>query len=163
MIIFLGGQVFSVQRLDQPSQWAASVLFGALAVPLGVMIRLIPDKFISKLISYIWPRSKGPEPDISGESRHYGWDLAVKETRDQLTFMKKVRGGRLRHIIHKHPQIFLQSRGSSQIPHSSMLPTAVEDTAANNHIMDGYSTALPVSERTPLIRGNGTNQIQSQE
>ncbi|KAL2801543.1 hypothetical protein BJX63DRAFT_417160, partial [Aspergillus granulosus] len=160
MIIFLGGQVFSVQRLDQPSQWAASVLFGALAVPLGVMIRLIPDKFISKLISYIWPCSKGPEPDISGESRYYGWDLAVKETRDQLTFLKKVRGGRLRHIIHKHPQVFPQSRGSSQFLHSSMLPTAVEDTAANNHIMDGYSTALPVSERTPLICGNGTNQSQ---
>jgi hypothetical protein len=58
------------------------VLFRALVVLLGVMIRLILDKFISKLISYIWPRSKGPEPDISGESRYYGWDLAVKETHD---------------------------------------------------------------------------------
>ncbi|KAL4864246.1 hypothetical protein BDV12DRAFT_176467 [Aspergillus spectabilis] len=163
VIIFLGGQVFSVQRLDQPSQWAVSVLFGALTVPVGVMIRLIPDKVSSKLIEYIWPRAKGPEPDASGESHHYGWDFALEKTRDQLAFMKKVRGGRLRHIIHKHPQDFLQPRGSSQPPYSSSLPTVVEDTAANDHIMDGYSTTPLASERTPLIRGSGTSRVQSQE
>jgi Ca2+-transporting ATPase len=163
VIIFLGGQVFSVRRLDQPSQWAVSVLFGALAIPVGIMIRLIPDKAISKLISHIWPRAKGPEADISGESHHYGWDFALEETREQLAFMKKVRGGRLRHIIHKHPQAFLQSRGSSQPSFSSTLPTAFEDTAANYHTMEGHSTSLPASERTPLIRGSGTSQVRSQE
>lgn len=41
--------------LDQPSQWAVSVLLGALAVPMGMMIRSVPDKVISKLILYIRP------------------------------------------------------------------------------------------------------------
>ncbi|KAL6230523.1 hypothetical protein BDW75DRAFT_244725 [Aspergillus navahoensis] len=163
IIIFFGGQVFSVQRLTQPSQWAVSVLFGALAVPLGLIIRLIPDKVISKLVSCICLRAKGPEPDVSDESRHYGWDFALEETRDQLAFMKKVRGGRLRHIIHKHPQVFFQSRDSPQPPYPSTLPTLVGDTAANGDIMDENSTPLPVSERTPLIRGSGASQIQSQE
>lgn len=104
MIIFLGGKAFSVRCLDQPSQWAVSVLLGALTVPIGVMIRLIPDKLIFKVIMYIWPRVKGPGRDVSGESRHYGWDLALEKIRDQPAFMKKVRGGRLRHIIHKHPK-----------------------------------------------------------
>jgi Ca2+-transporting ATPase len=163
VIIFFGGQVFSVQRLNQPSQWAVSVLLGALALLVGVLIRLIPDKVISKLILHIWPRSKAPEPDTSGENRQYGWDFAIEEMRDQLAFMKKVRGGRLRHIIHKHPQVFHPSRGSSQSPYFSTLSTAVGDTATNGHIRDGYSTSLPVSERAPLLRGSGTNQIQSQE
>ncbi|KAL2861022.1 cation-translocating P-type ATPase [Aspergillus lucknowensis] len=163
VIIFFGGQVFSVQRLNQPSQWAVSVLLGALALLVGVLIRLTPDKVISKLILHIWPRSKAPEPYISGENRQYGWDFAIEEMRDQLAFMKKVRGGRLRHIIHKHPQVFHPSRGSSQPPYSSTLSTAVRDTATNSHIRDGYSTFLPVSERTPLLRGSGTNQAQSQE
>lgn len=149
VIVFLGGQVFSVRRLDQPSQWAVSLLFGALTVPVGIMIRLIPDKLISKLISYVWPGAKGPEPGISGESRQYGWDFALEGVRDQLAFMKKVRGGRLRHIIHKHPQVFLNSRGNSRPSDSSTKPTAGGDFA-------------PASERTPLIHGSGTSQSQSQ-
>ncbi|KAL4766981.1 calcium ion P-type ATPase [Aspergillus nidulans var. acristatus] len=149
VIIFLGGQVFSVRRLDQPSQWGVGVLFGALTVPVGVMIRLIPDKVIFKLISYIWPGAKGPEPGVSGESRQYGWDFALEEIRDQLAFMKKVRGGRLRHIIHKHPQIFRKSRGSSRPPYSSSLPNAVGGLAL-------------ATESTPLIHGSGTSQTHSE-
>jgi Ca2+-transporting ATPase len=159
LIIFFGGQVFSVQRLNQPSQWAVSVLLGALALLVGVLIRLIPDKVISKLILHIWPRSKAPEPEISGANRQYGWDFAIEEIRDQLAFMKKVRGGRLRHIIHKHPQVFNPSRGSSQLSYSSTLSTAVGHTATNSHIRDGYLTSLPVSERAPLLRAVG--QIRS--
>lgn len=162
VIIFLGGRAFSVQRLDQPSQWVVSVLLGALAVPVGVMIRLIPDKYISQFILCTWPRAKGPELDVPGESRHYSWDLALEGIYDQPAFMKKVRGGRLRHIIHKHPQVFLQSHGSSHPSYSSTLPTAIEDTEANDHTMDGYLTSLSVSERTPLIRGSRTSHSQSQ-
>ena len=145
VIVLLGGQVFSVRRLDQPSQWGVSLLFGVLTVPVGVMIRLIPDKVISKLISYIWPGAKGPEPDVSGESRQYGWDFALEEIRDQLAFMKKIRGGRLRHIIRKHPKVFRKSRGSSRPPYSSSLPNVVGDLA-------------PATESTPLIRDSGTSQ-----
>jgi Ca2+-transporting ATPase len=161
MIIFLGGRAFSVRCLDQPSQWAVSVLLGALTVPIGVMIRLIPDNVILKVIRYIWP-AKGPERNVSGKSSYYGWDLALEGIRDQPAFMNKVRGGRLRHIIHKHPQVFFQSHGSSQLPYAFTLPTAIEDTATSGHDMDGYSKSPPASERTPLICGNGTRQSPSQ-
>ncbi|KAJ5166082.1 calcium ion P-type ATPase [Penicillium capsulatum] len=163
MIIFLGGKAFSVQCLDQPSQWAVSVLLGALTVPMGVMIRLIPETVISKFILYIYPRTKGPELDVSGESRHCGWDLSLEGIRDQPAFMKKVRGGRLRHIIHKHPQVFFRTNGHSHLPWSSTLPATIEeDMVANDQVMDGCSTPLPASERTPLICGSGTKQSQLQ-
>lgn len=159
LIIFLGGKAFSVQRLDQPSQWAVSVLLGSLAVPVGVMIRLIPDKVISKPILYIWHRARGSELRVSGKSRHNGRDLTLEEICDQLAFMKKVRGGRLRHIIHNHPQVF---SGSSHPPCPSTLPMPAEDTPASDNFTGGYSTSPPASERTPLIHGSGTSQSQSQ-
>ncbi|GLA32609.1 ATPase, Ca transporting, plasma membrane [Aspergillus niger] len=142
LIVFLGGKAFAVQRLDQPSQWAVSVLLGALAVPMGIMIRLIPDKVISTLILHIY---------ATGESRHDGGDLAMDETREQLAFMKTVRGGRLRHIIHKNPQVFFShSRGRSRPP-----PTAVEGMAANDNTLNADLASPSASERTPLISGGG--------
>lgn len=166
LIIFLGGKAFSVQPLNQASQWAVSVLLGALAVPLAVIIRLIPDQFITKLILYMWPRTKSPELGVPGESRQYGWNTVLEEIRDYPVFMKKVRGGRLRHIIQKHRQDLLQSRSSSH-PYPSTLSTAAEDTAAedtaaNDHIVAGHLASPPASERTPLIHGSRTSQNQSQ-
>lgn len=160
LIIFLGGKAFAVQRLDQPSQWAVSVGFGALAVPMGIIIRLVPDDAISTLILYIWPPTSSPELVVSGESYHYEGDMTVEDIRDQLAFMKKVRGGRLRHIIHKHPQVFfIHSRGRSRLPHSPTppaLPTAVEATATVDNTVDSDLASPPASERTPLIRDGGT-------
>lgn len=94
---------------------------------MAVIIRLIPDEFISKLIPHVWPRSKkGPELVVSDENRHYEWNPALEEIRDQLAFIKTVRGGRLRHIRHKlqHPQEFLpRSRSGSRSRDSSVPPT----------------------------------------
>jgi Ca2+-transporting ATPase len=152
LIVFLGGKAFAVQRLDQPSQWAVSVLLGALAVPMGIMIRLVPDKVISTLILHMWSRPSSPElVDATGESRHDGGDLAMDESREQLAFMKTVRGGRLRHIIHKHPQVFfIHSRGRSR-----PRPTAVGGTAADDNSANADLASHPASERTPLISSSG--------
>jgi Ca2+-transporting ATPase len=162
LIVSVGGKAFPVQQLDQPSQWAVSILLGAFAVPVGGLIRMIPDTVISKIISYIWPRMKRSQLDVSRNSRPYRRDLGWKEISDQLAFMNRVRGGRLRHIIHKHPQVFFQSRRNSKPPYTSMPPTVVEETAANDNTADSYSTSAPVSERTPLIRGNGTSPSRCQ-
>ncbi|PYH80616.1 calcium ion P-type ATPase [Aspergillus uvarum CBS 121591] len=148
MIIFLGGRVFSVQCLDQPSQWLVSVLLGAMALPLGFLIRLIPDQVISKVVRYLWHRKRDPELHASRQINDYGWVIASEGIRDHLAFMKKVRGGRLRHIINKHSQVFFPSRGSSR-PSSSSLAPAVGDLA-------------PASERTPLITDRGMSQSWSQ-
>ncbi|KAE8131209.1 hypothetical protein BDV38DRAFT_30436 [Aspergillus pseudotamarii] len=156
LIIFLGGKAFSVQPLNQASQWAVSVLLGALAVPLAVIIRLIPDQFITKLILYMWPGTKSPELGVPGESRQDGWNAVLEEIRDHPVFMKKVRGGRLRHIIQKHRQDLLQSCGSSH-PYSSTLPTV-----ANDQIVAEHLASPPASERTPLIHGLRTSQNQAQ-
>ncbi|KAJ5702711.1 ATPase P-type K/Mg/Cd/Cu/Zn/Na/Ca/Na/H-transporter [Penicillium malachiteum] len=135
LIVFVGGQAFSVSRLDQGSQWAVSLVLGALSLPIAVVIRLIPDEFCSKLVPHFWHRKKSPGPElvVSDEDRRYEWNPALEEIRDQLAFIKTVRGGRLRHIRHKlqHPQEFLpRSRSGSRSRDSSVPPTPNGDNGS---------------------------------
>lgn len=158
LIIFVGGAAFSVKRLDQGSQWAVSLVLGAISVPVAVIIRLIPDEFIARLVPNFWHRDKGPELVISDEDRNYEWNPALEEIRDQLAFIKRVRGGRLRHIRHKlqHPQEFLpRSRSGSRSRDSSSPPTPTGDTD------NGSPTPQPLtpesrSRRNTRSRSNST-------
>ena len=43
LIIFVGGRVFSVVRLTG-TQWAYSLVLGALSILVGFVIRLVPDE-----------------------------------------------------------------------------------------------------------------------
>ncbi|KAI9928849.1 hypothetical protein ASPWEDRAFT_105000 [Aspergillus wentii DTO 134E9] len=129
LIIFVGGQAFSVKALNGP-QWGVSLVLGAISIPVAVIIRLIPDEFIERMIPTFWKREKGPELIISDEDRRFQWNPALEEIRDQLTFMKTVRGGRLRHLKHKlqHPEELLpRSRSGSRSRENSIPGTPVPE------------------------------------
>jgi Ca2+-transporting ATPase len=158
LIIFVGGAAFSVKRLDQGSQWAVSLVLGAISLPIAVIIRLIPDEFVSRLIPNFWSRDKGPELVISDEDRNYEWNPALEEIRDQLAFIKRVRGGRLRHIRHKlqHPQEFLpRSRSGSRSRDSSSPPTPNGDND-NGSPTPQPATPESRSRRNTRSRSNST-------
>lgn len=130
MIIFVGGQAFSVTRLNG-REWGISLVLGLISVPIAVIIRLIPDEFIRKLIPHFW-RRKSPRPQVfvSDEEQRYEWNPALEEIRDQLRFLKKIRGGRLNHLKYKlqHPQSLLpRSRSGSRSRESSVPPTPIVD------------------------------------
>ena len=113
LIIFIGGEAFSVKRLNGP-QWGVSLVLGVISIPIGMIIRLIPDEFITKLIPTFWRPKKGPELWISDEAdgdKRFQWNPALEEIRDQLTFIKRLRGGRLGNLKHKiqHPEELLPS------------------------------------------------------
>jgi Ca2+-transporting ATPase len=157
LIIFVGGAAFSVKRLDQGSQWAVSLVLGAISLPVAVIIRLIPDEFISRLIPNFWTRDKGPELVISDEDRNYEWNPALEEIRDQLAFIKRLRGGRLRHIRHKlqHPQELLpRSRSGSRSRDSSSPPTPNGDD--NGSPTPQPATPETRSRRNTRSRSNST-------
>ncbi|KAJ5664008.1 ATPase P-type K/Mg/Cd/Cu/Zn/Na/Ca/Na/H-transporter [Penicillium longicatenatum] len=158
LIIFVGGQAFSVKRLDQGSQWAVSLVLGAISLPIAVVIRLIPDSFASKLVPHFWHRKKaGPELVVSDEDRRYEWNPALEEIRDQLAFIKTVRGGRLSHIRHKlqHPQELLpRSRSGSRSRESSAPPTPTGDDNGSPPPMP--ATPESRSRRNTRSRSNST-------
>jgi P-type Ca2+ transporter type 2C len=47
MIIFVGGETFSTTHLTG-AQWAISVVLGALSVPVGFVMRFVPDEFLDR-------------------------------------------------------------------------------------------------------------------
>lgn len=135
MIIFVGGQAFSVHRLNGP-QWGYSLVLGAISIPVAVIIRLIPDEFIRRLIPSFWSRKKQrPQVLVSDEDRRFEWNPALEQIRDELAFLKTVRGGRLRNIRHKlqHPETLLpRSRSGSRSRDNSIPPTPVGDNDASS-------------------------------
>ncbi|KAL1961951.1 hypothetical protein VTN77DRAFT_732 [Rasamsonia byssochlamydoides] len=134
MIIFIGGKAFAVHRLNGP-QWGYSLVLGAISIPVAVIIRLIPDEFIRRLIPSFWTRKKqGPQVLVSDEDRRFEWNPALEEIRDQLTFLKTVRGGRLRHLKYKlqHPENFLpRSRSGSRSRDNSIPATPVGEEGSS--------------------------------
>ena len=115
MIVFIGGAAFSVHRLNR-AQWLYSVILGFLSIPVGVLIRLIPDELIRKLIPSWFVRKAAPKVLVSDEERQpYEWNPALEEIRDELAFMKMLRGGRLNVLKYKlaHPVEALLPRSRS--------------------------------------------------
>jgi hypothetical protein len=57
LIAFVGGKVFAITR-QTGAQWAIAIVLGALSIPVGVAIRLIPDAlFAGKVWGLEWVRS----------------------------------------------------------------------------------------------------------
>jgi Ca2+-transporting ATPase len=131
MIIFVGGKAFSVVRLNG-AQWAYSIVLGFLSLPIGVTIRLIPDELILQLVpeSLKNRSSKAPDVTVSDEEQHFNFPKPLADVKEELTFLKRFKGGRLNNLkfAMQHPvETFLpRSRSGSRsrtnsIPHT---PTA---------------------------------------
>ncbi|KAI1843539.1 hypothetical protein JX265_014130, partial [Neoarthrinium moseri] len=53
LIIFVGGRPFSIAETRPPQtgpQWAYAIVLGFISIPVGILIRLIPDTLVLKLI-----------------------------------------------------------------------------------------------------------------
>ena len=144
MIIFVGGQAFSVTPLNG-TQWGISLVLGLLSIPIAVIIRLIPDELIRKVIPVMWTRKRGPRLLVSDEDRRYEWNPALEEIRDQLSFLKTVRGGRLKNLKYKlqHPESLIpRSRSGSRSRDNSIPQTPVGD---QGHELTSPLAATPES------------------
>ncbi len=147
LIIFVGGVAFNVTRLNG-AQWGYSIVLGFLSLPIGVIVRLIPDELIAKCVPGFLKRKKTPEVVVSDED--YQWNSGMLEIRDELAFLRKVRGGRLQSLKFKvqHPrEIFHKSRSSYSLP----------GTPNNGPAHDDGSPAPP----TPSSRRRGRSRSNS--
>ncbi|KAF4976802.1 hypothetical protein FZEAL_6583 [Fusarium zealandicum] len=108
IIIFFGSDAFVVVRLTGV-QWAISIVLGMLSIPVGVLIRLFPDSWFQAMVDVLaklWPKwlrvsrkkknksaEDGDETPTNPES--YDVDAALTGIRDDLEFLRTVRGGRM--------------------------------------------------------------------
>ncbi len=123
--MFVGGQAFSVHRING-AQWGYSIILGALSMPVAVVIRCVPDELFARMIPRVPQRKKtGPAVVVEDDDddRIAQWNPVLEEIKDELTFLKKIRGGRMSELAYKlqHPrQTFMpRSRSPSRSPAAS--------------------------------------------
>uniref|UniRef100_A0A8H7K4I6 Calcium-transporting ATPase 2 n=1 Tax=Bionectria ochroleuca TaxID=29856 RepID=A0A8H7K4I6_BIOOC len=104
IIIFFGGDAFVVVQMNG-TQWALSVTIGFFSIPIGVLIRLFPDRIIERSFQSIknhWPswlrfrRKSKTEDDLLPvllDAENYSVDTALFAIIDDLALLEKVRSG----------------------------------------------------------------------
>lgn len=147
MIIFVGGRAFAVHKL-KAVQWAYCLILGALSMPVAVIIRLLPDEIFAKCIPKRRTRKDtNPLLLINNEEQPYVWNPALEEIREELSFLKKVRGGRLSQLKYKlqHPSELITRSRSNSVPRTPN----VDDAASTN---DNGSPVPPTPESRSRVR-----------
>ena len=112
-IVEVGGAAFSTHRLNS-AQWAYSIIFGAFSIPIAMTLRLTPDAWVQKCVPSWFARQATPVLVISDEERQPEYN-PYEEIREQLTFMKMLRGGRINILRYRlqHPAETLLPRSRS--------------------------------------------------
>ncbi|KAI2610283.1 calcium-translocating P-type ATPase [Hypoxylon fragiforme] len=109
LIIFVGSTPFSISTTDPPQtgpQWATAIVLGAISIPVGMVIRLIPDELVRKCIPESLKKKSGlPGLTISDEEFN-DYPEVLADVRDELAFLKKLKGGRLNNLKFavRHPR-----------------------------------------------------------
>ena len=164
LIIFVGGAAFSINHLNG-AQWAYSIILGALSIPVSVIIRLVPDEVFAKFVPSIPHRKRsGPTLMVEDDDRLQQWNPALEDIREELTFLRKVRGGRMSELAYKlsNPkEIFLpRSRSGSRSRSNSDIPQTPElDLAPMPSDLTTSSPQTP--ERKPKRVRSASNSVFS--
>ena len=150
LIVQFGGAAFSVHKLNIV-QWGISLIIGFTSLPIAAIIRVIPDEWVRKCMPSRLTKEKTPALMVSDEEQQFEWN-PYEEIRAQLTFMKKLRGGRLNMLKYRlqHPAEALlpRPRSRSNSAHSRSRTNSPPQTP-NNDPGDTNSLQPP---RTPDSR-----------
>ncbi|KAI0004420.1 calcium-translocating P-type ATPase [Xylariaceae sp. FL0662B] len=153
LIIFVGSTPFSISPKDPPqtsAQWACAIIIGVVSIPVGMAIRLIPDDLIRKCIPSVLRRKpRIPGLSISDEERFNDYTEVLADVRDELAFLKKLKGGRLNNLKFavKHPrETFMMAKSPS---HSRSNSIRVPQTPTRE---DSFGTNNPSPAPTPDSR-----------
>ncbi|RCI10110.1 hypothetical protein L249_8456 [Ophiocordyceps polyrhachis-furcata BCC 54312] len=118
LIIFVGGAAFQIaSRKQDSSQWAMAVLLGFLSIPMGVVLRLIPDEAIAALVPGFLRNRGRTVPGLTVSDEEMGqYPKPLAELRDELKFIRRMKGGRLNNLrfkIQQHTETVLRQRSRS--------------------------------------------------
>lgn len=153
MIVFVGGRAFSVMPLNA-AQWGYSIVLGFLSIPVGIIIRLIPDELVRRLVPGFLKRKAKPNLAVSDEDQRFEWDRGIIEIRDELAFIKRFRGGRLSALRYKleHPKETLmhRPRSNSRLSNSMDIPRTPTGERSDN---EPATPAPATPESRPRKRG----------
>lgn len=117
LIIFFGGAAFQIADYQSPTMWAIAIVLGFISIPVGIIIRLIPDSLLIALVpNFLKQRSnKIPGVTISDEEMEM-YPEPLADVRDELNFIRRMKGGRLNNLkfAMQHPkEMLIRSRSPS--------------------------------------------------
>ncbi|KAG6008727.1 hypothetical protein E4U21_003922 [Claviceps maximensis] len=121
LIIFFGGAAFQIA--DAPSEsdrngtlWAIAIVLGFISIPVGIIIRLIPDWIILAMVpNFVKHRTHGvPGLTVSDEEMNM-YPEPLADVRDELNFLRRMKGGRLNNLKFaiQHPKEIIMQRSRS--------------------------------------------------
>lgn len=159
LIIFVGGDAFEIAEDGQSGTlWAIAIVLGFISIPVGIIIRLIPDKVMLALIPQFLKNraNKVPGLTISDEEMDM-YPEPLADVRDELNFLRRMKGGRLNNlkfaIQHPKETIMQRSRSNSHSRSNSinMPQTPVQEDGV------GSPVATPDSRRRPRSNRSRSN------
>lgn len=118
LIIFYGGPAFSISDDPQtPTMWAIAIVLGFISIPVGIVLRLIPDSVFEAMMPEFLKRraNKVPGLAISDEEMNM-YPEPLSDVRDELNFLRRMKGGRLNNLrfaIQNPRETIQRSRSSS--------------------------------------------------
>lgn len=143
LIVEFGGAAFQVTSIGA-RDWLISVIIGLIALPLGVLIKLIPTEPISKIVyraglmrdpSQIALEYVDLDPEYLDDERRdrqkdgdsSKWNPAIDQVRDNLALFSQLRGGRMRSssFVRRSRQFLLRERSVHAGALMTMVPTLV--------------------------------------
>ncbi|BFZ60118.1 plasma membrane calcium [Saitoella coloradoensis] len=99
LIVYVGGAAFSVERIT-PGQWGLCIILGLISIPIGALVRLIPNDLLRKVLPLgliarmerALGMGKNKNAFTSDNGSEVEWNPAIDSVRDELSVMKKLRG-----------------------------------------------------------------------
>jgi hypothetical protein len=95
LICFVGGMAFQVTRMGG-KEWAISLALGFISLPLGALIRCIPNEPVERLFVKLRMLPKQEVLPTTHPDAQPGMSFAMDQVRDNLGTFAKLRGGRMR-------------------------------------------------------------------
>ncbi|CAK7226831.1 plasma membrane calcium [Sporothrix curviconia] len=159
LIIMVGGLAFNIAPEGQSAtMWGYAVGLGFVSIPIGVLIRCVPDTWVEKLVPAFvkrWyarraakKREQVPDVTVSDpytyDERFDYYPEALGDVRDELAWLKRLRGGRLNNLKFaiQHP------RETFAIPRSRSPSHSRSNSRSNSH-------SLPHSRSNSFNMSNG--------
>lgn len=168
LIIFVGGRAFQVRR-QFGDQWGVAIVLGAISIPIGIVIRLIPNELVVKLVPPFikrWVnRPKKDELIVTDEENPWQFNQGLMDIKEELAWLRKYKGGRLRSLRFavSHPKELLlgsrspsRSRASSDAPGTPHLDASQEGDSASQ-LSHSPAPPTPDSRRRRNRSRSGSN------
>jgi Ca2+-transporting ATPase len=171
LIIFVAGPAFKIAPEGQTgTMWAIAIVLGFISIPFGMIIRLIPDRLLEKLVPEgLKRRAQGRVPGltVSDEEQFDFYPPELADVRDELAFLKRIKGGRLNNLkfAMRHPReaILQRSRSPSHSRSNSLkvpsTPTREDSFGSMLGATMGATTPDSARKRSRSMRSRSNSAL----